>query len=110
MAARNNERGCKLTDKPPPQWALDKANVVPEYIRLAVSDYTRKQVVAMIANLLVAERELARSEISGWLRNNMTFYNTIESDRPVLASVSSRIWYHATDSVAYPFDELMKEK
>ena len=46
-----------MTDKLPPQWALDQANVVLEYIRLSVSDYTRKTVVAMIATMLVEERE-----------------------------------------------------
>ena len=98
-----------MDNRLPPQWAIDRANVVPEYITLPVSDYTRKTVVAMIANLLVAERERAQSEIREWLQNNMTFYNTSESDRPVLADVSKRIWYHATDSVAYPFDSVIDE-
>lgn len=44
-----------------------------------------------------------------WLRNNMTFYNTAETSAPVLASVSRRIWYHATDDMeSYPFDAVLR--
>lgn len=32
-----------------------------------------------------------------WLTKNTTFYNTAESQRPVLADYAQRIWYHATD-------------
>jgi hypothetical protein len=41
------------------------------------------------------------------LRDNMTFYNTNESSGPVLASVSARIWYHATDNLEYPIDAVI---
>ena len=55
------------------------------------------------------ENKRLREQIE-WLDNNTTFYNTDESDGPVLASVSKRIWYHATDdTVAYPFSALLKE-
>jgi hypothetical protein len=36
------------------------------------------------------------------LVSQMTFYNVGESDGPVLAAVSKRIWYHATDDLSYP--------
>ncbi len=49
-----------------------------------------------------------------WLMKNMTFYDTAESYAPVLASVSARIWYHATDDTAYPLtaviDVAMKDQ
>ena len=90
-----------MTDKPPPQWAIDKA------IEAFGEDECTGTLYAA-ARLIVDERDLARSEIFEWLRNNMTFYNTGESDRPVLASVSSRIWYHATDSTAHPFDKVIE--
>lgn len=38
------------------------------------------------------------------LRSQMTFHDTAESEAPVLASVSKRIWYHATDCLDYPLD------
>lgn len=56
----------------------------------------------------MSEAEQLRAEnerLRDWMRNNLTFYNTAESDGPVLASVSKRIWYHATDDTeSYPFD------
>ncbi len=39
-------------------------------------------------------------DIFDWLDNNTTHYLTAESDKPVLASVSEKIWYHATDDYA----------
>ena len=58
---------------------------------------------------LDATRELeAKLE---WLDNNTTFYHPDESDGPVLASVSKRIWYHATDDVeSYPFTALLEKE
>jgi hypothetical protein len=42
-----------------------------------------------------------------WLDSNTTFYDTAESQAPVLASVSKRIWYHATDDqTSYPFSNV----
>ena len=46
-----------MTDNPPPQWAIDKAEVMTEYLSLNVSDFTKKSVATMIAKLLVEERE-----------------------------------------------------
>jgi hypothetical protein len=46
-----------------------------------------------------------------WLNDNSTFYDTegMSSAVPVLASVSKRIWYHATDDVdSYPFSDVME--
>lgn len=97
------------TDEGLPQWALEKAEIVNEYLEFSISYHTNRAVVIMIAKLLVEERERARSEIREWLRSNMTFYNTSETDRPVLADVSKRIWLHATDSTAYPFDKVIDE-
>jgi hypothetical protein len=42
-----------------------------------------------------------------WLKENITHYDTAESERPVLASVSKRIWYHATDDVAWSLDAVI---
>ena len=96
-----------MTDQLPPQWAIDRADIVLRHLESSLSAYTRKTATSVIARLLVEERERAQSEIFEWLRNNMTFYNTNEADRPVLEDVSSRIWYHATDSTAYPFDKVI---
>ena len=70
--------------------------------------------------LAAKERELAQARgealaILRWLDNNTTFYN-VDADWPidapnvpVLAQVSERIWYHATDdSQSYPFSEVIK--
>ena len=46
-----------MTDKPPPQWALDKAEIVCEYLELSLSYRTNRVVLAMVANLLAEERE-----------------------------------------------------
>lgn len=46
-------------------------------------------------------------KLVAWLNSNTTFYDTAESNAPVLASVSTRIWYHATDDQeSYPFSEV----
>ena len=52
-----------------------------------------------------------------WLDNNTTFFNVDHSkingtdtprNVPVLASVSKRIWYHASDDMqSYPFSAVM---
>jgi hypothetical protein len=42
-----------------------------------------------------------------WLKQNMTHYDTAESKAPVLAEVSARIWYHATDDVAWSLDTVI---
>lgn len=48
-------------------------------------------------------------QLRDWLDHNTTFYNTAESTGPVLAEVSKRIWYHATDDVtSYPFSEVAR--
>lgn len=59
------------------------------------------------------EAELAQSR--QWLDGNTTFYDVDHSvcieeseNVPVLASVSKRIWYHATDDVeSYPFSKVI---
>ncbi len=51
----------------------------------------------------------AAREALEWLDRNTTFYNTDESAAPVLASVSRRIWYHATDDTeSYPFSAVVR--
>ena len=95
-----------MDNRSPPQWAIDKVSSLPDVVKLQTI-YVHAKLINAIAALLVQERELARSEIFEWLRNNMTFYNTGEADRPVLADVSKRIWYHATDSMALPFNKLI---
>ena len=46
-----------MTDKPPPQWALDKADIVLRHLESSLSAYTRKTATSVIARLLVEERE-----------------------------------------------------
>ena len=41
------------------------------------------------------------------LVKQMTFYDTKDSAGPVLAAVSARIWYHATDNLDYPLDAVV---
>jgi hypothetical protein len=58
----------------------------------------------------VAELERERDALRLWLNNNTTYYD-VDADWPVeghnipvLAQVSNRIWYHATDDcTSYPF-------
>lgn len=54
----------------------------------------------------IKERDANKADAERYrdLRDQMTFYNTAESDGPVLACVSKRIWYHATDCMEYPLD------
>jgi hypothetical protein len=55
-----------------------------------------------IARAEAAEADAAR--LRKWLDNNTTHYNTAERESPVLASVSKRIWYHASDDMeSWPF-------
>lgn len=59
-----------------------------------------------------AEAEIER--LRYWLDNNTTFYD-VDADWPVeghnipvLAQVSNRIWYHATDDMtSYPFSKVI---
>ena len=46
-----------------------------------------------------------------WLDNNTTFYDANkDTDRPLLQSVSKRVWYHVTDNqTAYPFSEVFAQ-
>ena len=97
-----------MTIQQPPQWAIDKVSTLPDVVKLQMI-YIDAKLINAIAALIVQEHELAQAEIFKWLRNNMTFYNTSETDRPVLADVSKRIWLHATDSTAYPFDKVIAE-
>jgi len=57
---------------------------------------------------MVNEKEVTLIKIREWLDNNTTHYETAESDEPVLACVSKKIWYHATDDIdSYPFTDMM---
>ena len=72
-----------------------------------VAENTRlqKKVTDLEERLFIEKIELAN--LRAWLDDNTTFYNTDESSAPVLASVSKRIWYHATDDkVSYPFSHV----
>jgi hypothetical protein len=66
----------------------------------------RELAKARAAGATPAERDALKQDAERyrWLTKNMTFYNTDEASGPVLASVSKRIWYHATDSLDYPLD------
>lgn len=65
------------------------------------------QLVAMIESQAHTERELRR--LRHWLDNNMTFFDVTQPvvegpNVPTLATVSSRLWYHATDDQeGFPF-------
>lgn len=63
---------------------------------------------AWIKRATEAERENAA--LRKWLDNNTTFYNVSEAfEAPVLAAVSGRIWYHATDDMeSYPFSDVIR--
>lgn len=59
------------------------------------------------------ERDARAWEIESWLDSHMTYYDVDENapregtNIPALASVSRRIWYHATDDqTGYPFSEV----
>jgi hypothetical protein len=83
-----------MADKPPMEYALD---------------YT---LLNRPTDLLIrlAEAEATIKEMVEWLDNNTTHYETAEQDEPVLASVTKKIWYHATnDCKSYPFSEMMKK-
>lgn len=70
---------------------------------VSINDYP-EDGAAFIAPL----DRLPSKDIKDWLDNNTTFYDTAEQAAPVLASVSKRIWYHATDDqTAYPFSALL---
>ena len=60
-------------------------------------------------------------DVRNWLDNNTTFFDVDHTEKtkgsniPVLAYVSNRVWYHATDDTeSYPFSavafEAMKEQ
>lgn len=54
-----------------------------------------------------AKALLALSNMRDWLDNNTTFCDVELGKRPVLQSVSKRIWYHATDDQrSFPFSAL----
>jgi predicted nuclease with TOPRIM domain len=64
---------------------------------------------ATINNRIAGRIEELEAKLE-WLDNNTTFYDTDKSDAPLLASVSRRIWYHATnDTESYPFSRVIKE-
>ena len=61
-----------------------------------IDGWTRSQVEAYARVAVEAEREDA--ERYRWLRAHMGWYSTADSPGgPALASVSERIWYHATE-------------
>ena len=45
-----------MTDKPPPQWAIDKASSLPDVVKLQTI-YVDAKLINAIAALLVQERE-----------------------------------------------------
>ena len=57
----------------------------------------------------IAELEAEVAELKAtvaWLDNNSTF---CDNGKPVLAEVTKRIWYHATDDVdSYPFSAVIQ--
>lgn len=62
----------------------------------------------VIEAIMLAAAESGR--LRAWIDSNTTFYNVGESDGPVLASVSKRIWYHATDDTeSYPFSAVAEK-
>ena len=52
-----------MINKLPPQWALDKADMVLGHLECSLSDYTRKTATAKIAKLLAEERELCSTKV-----------------------------------------------
>ena len=46
-----------MTNKLPPQWAIDKADIVLGHLEFSLSAYTRQTATTKIARLLAEERE-----------------------------------------------------
>ena len=69
-----------------------------------VHDAQVEYIRADLAVLPADKRDAEDAARYRYLKANMTFYNTDESEKPVLAEVSRRIWYHATDDLSYPLD------
>src|SRR5437879_5429399 len=75
--------------------------------------------IVLLQRCETAERELTQAqarcaEVEKWLDGNTTFFDVqrdlpVEGPNiPVLAAVSRRIWYHATDDTAsYPFSAVI---
>ena len=69
--------------------------------------WTHQLLVDSLAYIEALEQE--RAALHAWLNNNSTFYDTAASDAPVLAEVSERIWYHATDDQeSWPFSKVVE--
>ena len=67
------------------------------------------------ANASCAAAESRLREVEAFVDGNMTFYDvntqcsTQHPNIPVLASVSKRIWYHATDNqLDFPFSQVVR--
>ncbi len=62
----------------------------------------------------IASLESVREEALAWLDNNTTYFDVQPPavnapNVPVLAAVSKRIWYHATDDqLSYPFSDVIR--
>ena len=66
--------------------------------------FSRMELETRIAELEAKVAELKATV--AWLDNNSTF---CDNGKPVLAEVTKRIWYHATDDVdSYPFSAVIQ--
>jgi hypothetical protein len=82
------------------------------------AEYNLRRNTNALLKDAIARAEAAKADaarLRKWLDNNTTHYNTAERESPVLASVSKRIWYHASDDMeSWPFsaaiDAAMSER
>ena len=79
-------------------------------------DALQSTVNAACVSAIRQERQIAEYDsLITWLNSNTTFYDvdvrasTQHPNIPVLASVSNRIWYHATDNqLDFPFSQVIR--
>jgi hypothetical protein len=79
--------------------------------------YVKRPMVNALCDLALSalDREAVRDEaLMKWLDNNTTYFDVkppaVDAPNvPVLAAVSKRIWYHATDDqLSYPFSDVVR--
>ncbi len=97
----------------PDQRTLDALDITLARALAAERDFTQvhRNCIEARERAETAERKLAQAqaenaELRKWLDSNTTWHEG--PNAPVLASVSKRIWYHATDDTAsYPFSAVI---
>ena len=79
-----------------------------------VQDLQRMLLANVDTILQALSLESVREEVLAWLDSNTTYFDVQPPavnapNVPVLAAVSKRIWYHATDDqLSYPFSDVIR--